>query len=182
VASFSPPFTLIHYIDIHYLFIVLIHFTKMTDSSEKTLDLFLDRLTQNAARYPTKTAVTFLASGPNGGKVESQLTYSQLQEQTSALACRLLENGLTQGDTAVLVYPPSLDYMVAFLACLKAGIVAVPVFPPNPARPSTLSMFSSICQSSGAKFALTSVSYNHAKKLAGTYQQILHTVYIMFTV
>jgi acyl-CoA synthetase (AMP-forming)/AMP-acid ligase II len=145
----------------------------MTDSSEKTLDFFLDRLTQNAARYPTKTAVTFLASGPNGGKVESQLTYSQLQEQTSALACRLLQNGLTQGDTAVLVYPPSLDYMVAFLACLKAGIVAVPVFPPNPARPSTLSMFSSICQSSGAKYALTSVSYNHAKKLAGMYPQIL---------
>jgi acyl-CoA synthetase (AMP-forming)/AMP-acid ligase II len=71
------------------------------------------------------------------------------------------------------------------LACLKAGIVAVPVFPPNPARPSTLSMFSSICQSSGAKYALTSVSYNHAKKLAGMYPQILD-IYIyhvcMFTV
>lgn len=69
---------------------------------------------------------------------------------------------------AVLVYPPSLDYMVAFLACLKAGIIAVPVFPPNPARSGTLTMFSSIVQSSGAKYALTSVTYNHAKKLAGT--------------
>jgi len=70
---------------------------------------------------------------------------------------------------AVLVYPPSLDYMVAFLACLKAGIIAVPVFPPNPARPGTLVMFSSIVEGCGAKYALTSVTYNHAKKLAGTY-------------
>lgn len=68
----------------------------------------------------------------------------------------------------MLVYPPSLDYMVAFLACLKAGIVAVPVFPPNPARRDTLVMFSRIVEGCGAKHALTSVTYNYAKKLTGT--------------
>jgi acyl-CoA synthetase (AMP-forming)/AMP-acid ligase II/acyl carrier protein len=65
------------------------------------------------------------------------------------------------------VYPPSLDFTVAFLACLKAGVVAVPVFPPNPARRDTLHMFSKITESSGAQFALTNGEYNHAKKLAG---------------
>ena len=69
---------------------------------------------------------------------------------------------------ALLVYPPSLDFTVAFLACLKAGVIAVPVFPPNPVRRDTLHMFSKITESSGAKFALTSVEYNHMKKLAGT--------------
>ena len=68
---------------------------------------------------------------------------------------------------ALLVYPPSLDFMVAFLACLKAGVVAVPVFPPNPARRDTLHMFSKIAESSGSQFALTSVEYNYMKKLAG---------------
>ncbi len=67
---------------------------------------------------------------------------------------------------ALLVYPPSLDFMVAFLACLKAGVVAVPVFPPNPARRDTLQMFSKITESSGAQFALTSSEYDHIKKLA----------------
>jgi acyl-CoA synthetase (AMP-forming)/AMP-acid ligase II len=57
--------------------------------------------------------------------------------------------------------------MMAFLACLKAGVVAVPVFPPNPARKDTLLMFSRITESSGAQFALTSTEYNHMKKLAG---------------
>ena len=72
-------------------------------------------------------------------------------------------------ERALLVYPPSLDFMVAFLSCLKAGVVAVPVFPPNPARRDTLHMFSKITESSGADYALTSLEYNHLKKLAGKY-------------
>ncbi len=35
------------------------------------------------------------------------------------------------GDRVLLVYPPSLDFIVAFIACLRASIVAVPVFPPG---------------------------------------------------
>lgn len=68
---------------------------------------------------------------------------------------------------AVLVYPPSLDFMVAFLACLKAGVVAVPVFPPNPLRRDTLNMFAKIVEGCDAKYALTNSEYNHAKKIAG---------------
>lgn len=68
---------------------------------------------------------------------------------------------------ALLVYPPSIDFSIAFLACLKAGVVAVPVFPPNPARRDTLHMFSKITESSSAKYALTNLEYNHLKKLAG---------------
>ena len=66
-----------------------------------------------------------------------------------------------------MVYPPSIDFTIAFLACLKAGLVAVPVFPPNPARRDTLHMFAKITESSGAKHALTNLEYNHLKKLAG---------------
>ena len=64
------------------------------------------------------------------------------------------------------MYPPSIDFSVAFLACLKAGVVAVPVFPPDPTRRDTLHMFAKITESSGAKYALTNVEYNHLKKLA----------------
>ena len=72
-------------------------------------------------------------------------------------------------DRAVLVYPPSLDFTVAFLACLKANIIAVPVFPPHPGKRDTLIMFSRIVESSGAKHALTSSTYNHLKKMAGEF-------------
>lgn len=130
-------------------------------------DLLLDRLSKNATTYSSKKAIHFLSPGKNGGKVERELTYDQVQAETTAMASLLLDKGLKQGDRALLVYPPSSDFMLAFLACLKAGVVAVPVFPPNPARKDTLLMFSRITESCGAQFALTSNEYNHMKKLAG---------------
>jgi Acyl-CoA synthetases (AMP-forming)/AMP-acid ligases II len=59
------------------------------------------------------------------------------------------------------------------MACLKAGIVAVPVFPPNPSRKDTLVMFTKIVQACGATFALTSASYNHMKKLSSLKDAVL---------
>jgi acyl-CoA synthetase (AMP-forming)/AMP-acid ligase II len=67
----------------------------------------------------------------------------------------------------LLVYPPSLDFILAFIACLKAALIAVPVFPPDPRRlDKGLAMFDAIATSSGATCALTSASYNYASKLA----------------
>eukprot|EP00536_Pseudo-nitzschia_multiseries_P014630 jgi/Psemu1/262284/estExt_Genewise1Plus.C_7430001 len=130
--------------------------------------LLLQRLESNETRDPSKTAFSFLASGLDGGRILKSSTYRELQEQTTSLAKYLLTcTGLQKGDRALLVYPPSIDFFVAFLACLKAGIVAVPVFPPNPSRRDTLHMFAKITESSGAKHALTNVEYNHLKKLAG---------------
>jgi acyl-CoA synthetase (AMP-forming)/AMP-acid ligase II len=40
--------------------------------------------------------------------------------------------GLKKGDRAVLVYLPGLDFIAAFLGCLRAGVLAVPVYPPHP--------------------------------------------------
>lgn len=136
----------------------------MPDSTE--YDLLLDRLANNASITPNKTAFSFLSSGVNGGSISASVTYQELQQQTSDLAQRLLKLGLTPGDRALLVYPPSLDYAIAFLACLKAGIVAVPVFPPHPARNDTLKMFGTITASCTANVALTNKEYNHLKKLS----------------
>ena len=66
------------------------------------------------------------------------LTYRQMAEQTAALAIYLKSNlNLTKGDRVLLVFEPSLLYIMSFLACVRAGLVAVPVFPPgNHPRPS----------------------------------------------
>eukprot|EP00551_Chaetoceros_affinis_P009322 CAMPEP_0203663112 /NCGR_PEP_ID=MMETSP0090-20130426/827_1 /ASSEMBLY_ACC=CAM_ASM_001088 /TAXON_ID=426623 /ORGANISM="Chaetoceros affinis, Strain CCMP159" /LENGTH=772 /DNA_ID=CAMNT_0050525981 /DNA_START=142 /DNA_END=2460 /DNA_ORIENTATION=- len=128
-----------------------------------TIDPLLARLEKNVKKSPTKEALTFLGSGSNGGVVESKFTYKEIWDETDNLAENLLESGMKQGDMAVLVYPPSLDFVIAFVACLKAGIVAVPVFPPHPTRKDTLLMFSTITASCDAKYALTNTSYNNAK-------------------
>lgn len=126
-------------------------------------DSLLDRLSTNAAKWPEKQAIAFLSSK---GEIEQKLTYQELEQQTDTLASALLSKGLAPGERAVLVYPPSLEFMVAFLACLKAGITAVPVFPPNPLRRDSLNMFAVIVQACAATHALTDSTYNHQKKLA----------------
>lgn len=68
-------------------------------------------------------------------------------------------------NSAVLVYPPSLHFTVAFLACCQVGIVAVPVFPPHPHRRDSLHMFAGIVATCEATFALTDKSYNYQKKM-----------------
>ena len=113
---------------------------------------------------PSKTALTFL--NDSGLEVDA-LTYADIRARSSALASHLLENvGLTKGSTCLLVYPPCLDFTVAYLACLRAGVIAVPCFPPDPRRlKKDLHMFTAIQGSSGATVALTSSSYNYAKKV-----------------
>jgi acyl-CoA synthetase (AMP-forming)/AMP-acid ligase II len=34
------------------------------------------------------------------------------------------------GDRAVLLYPPGPEFILAFVGCLFAGVVPVPVYPP----------------------------------------------------
>jgi len=135
--------------------------------------LLLDRLEENVGKDPSKIAFSFLVNSVDGGQISKSCTYQELQYQTTFLAQRLLfDAGLKRGDRALLVYPPSIDFTIAFLACLKAGVIAVPVFPPNPARRDTLHMFTKITQSSGAKVALTNGEYNYLKKLAAAKEAI----------
>eukprot|EP00903_Cladosiphon_okamuranus_P012305 g11537.t1 len=118
-----------------------------------------------ATANPSKTALTFV---DDGGVELDTLTYSDVRRRSNALASHLLDNlGLVRGSTCLLVYPPCLDFTVAYLACLRAGVIAVPCFPPDPRRlKKDLHMFTAIQGSSGATVALTSRSYNYSKKMS----------------
>src|SRR5205823_11909837 len=63
------------------------------------------------------------------------LTYAELDSRARASAA-LLQGVLAPGDRALLLYPPSLEFIPAFFGCLYAGVIAVPTYPPNPLRPS----------------------------------------------
>uniref|UniRef100_A0A7S1C448 Carrier domain-containing protein n=1 Tax=Bicosoecida sp. CB-2014 TaxID=1486930 RepID=A0A7S1C448_9STRA len=123
-----------------------------------------------ASTQPDKVLFTYLG---DDGEETRRLTYGDVEAQTRRLAQHILSNtaeglGVGQGDRVLLVYPPSLDFIVAFLACLRAGVVAVPVYPPDPRRlKKNMYMFASIQASSGARVALTSKQYNWAKRATG---------------
>jgi 8-amino-7-oxononanoate synthase len=77
------------------------------------------------ASQPQRRAFTFLADGSNEA---GHWTYGQLDQRARALA-GLLQERLSPGETVLLLYPPGLDYIAAFLGCLYAGMLAVPGYP-----------------------------------------------------
>ncbi|TAK63316.1 amino acid adenylation domain-containing protein, partial [Methylobacter sp.] len=83
-----------------------------------------------AERQTHRAAYTFLE---NGEQPTKSLTYGELDLQARQLAVQLQAAGL-QGERAILLYPPELDYIVAFFACLYGGLVAVPAYPPSNSR------------------------------------------------
>jgi amino acid adenylation domain-containing protein len=87
----------------------------------------VDVLRRRAAAEGNRTALTFL----DDNDTEVGLTYGGLDRAASAIAVALAEAGVGHGDRALLMYPPGPDYVAAFLGCLYAGVVAVPVYPPD---------------------------------------------------
>ena len=61
-------------------------------------DLLLKRLEEIVSKNPSKIALSFLGPGANGGKLETQLTYQQVEDETDNLAMNLLNSGLQKGD------------------------------------------------------------------------------------
>lgn len=87
----------------------------------------VDRLAYWAAQKPDDTAFVFL---PEGEHEEQRITYAELHARARAIADRLLTLNL-QGQRALLLYPPGLEFVAALFGCFYAGVVAVPAYPPR---------------------------------------------------
>ena len=114
-----------------------------------TVDNFVDVLMTHAVTRKDALAYGFLKSGE---VLDTTYTFGQLDQRVRAVAGKLQEMDLA-GVRAVLLYPSGLDYVVAFLACLYARVVAVPVFPPQMSR--QIARIESIVKDSQAQIFLT---------------------------
>ncbi|HEU4964901.1 MAG TPA: amino acid adenylation domain-containing protein [Bacilli bacterium] len=92
---------------------------------EQTATL-VDLLGLRATETPNQLAYSFLTE--EGG--EERITYGQLDRRARALAVRLQTLGGAE-ERVLLLYQPSIDYIVAFFGCLYAGMLAVPAYPPR---------------------------------------------------
>ncbi len=61
------------------------------------------------------------------------LTFTELHRQVHGLAAELVRHS-EPGDRVLLVYPPGLEFVRAFWACMVTGRIAVPVPAPDPVR------------------------------------------------
>ena len=126
----------------------------------------LETLAHWVKQTPEKPLYSFV---DNKGEETAALTYASLTTRSGLLAQKLLSDiGVVAGDRVLLVYEPSLEFIVAFFACLRAGLTAVPCFPPDPrGKSKDLHMFTAVQANSGASVVLTSSKYQFAKKVSG---------------
>jgi acyl-CoA synthetase (AMP-forming)/AMP-acid ligase II len=102
----------------------------LTDPSVEFSTL-VEILRWRALQQPEQRIYTYLVDGEAEG---DHLTYAALDCQARSIGA-LLQNSQASGERALLLYPAGLEFIAAFFGCLYAGVIAVPVPPPNLAQP-----------------------------------------------
>lgn len=106
-------------------------------------------LKQRAINTPDKIAYSFLNRNID---IELDITYAELDLAAMNIARRIAAQS-SPGDRLLLVYPNGVEFIKAFWACLYAGVVAVPAYPPRANR--NLERLSVIVKDSGTNNILT---------------------------
>jgi phthiocerol/phenolphthiocerol synthesis type-I polyketide synthase C len=89
----------------------------------------VDRLRRRVRTAPSQPAFRYLEDDGDGGP---DLTVADLDRAARAVAASLSD--IAPGERALLLYPPGPDFAAAFLGCLYARIIAVPLPLSNPHR------------------------------------------------
>lgn len=121
-------------------------------------------LRQRALLQADRLAYSFLLDGE---EQKCEVTYGELDRQARAIAAWLQMRGAS-GCRVLLLYPSGLEYLAAFLGCLYAGAIAVPIYPPRFNR--TLQRLETVVVDARATFALTTEKI--LSKLASALEQL----------
>ncbi|MFJ8962817.1 fatty acyl-AMP ligase [Lentzea sp. NPDC102401] len=128
----------------------------------RKLTTLVDLCTARAAAEPGLHGFSFFADGRTEWEA---LTLADLDRRARALAVLLTELA-PRGTRALLCFEPGLDFHIAFLGCLYAGLIAVPVAPLDGTRTSLkMGRIESIVASCGPELLL-STGMTFAKCLA----------------
>jgi long-chain acyl-CoA synthetase len=118
-------------------------------------------LNETARRTPDNTSLITTLKLPIFGRVHSETTFAELDQQSDALAVALLNMGLKKGDPVAIVMPNCVAFVIAFYGILKAGGVVTAA---NPTYPPAKLQYQ--INDSDAKFAITlSLFYNTIKQI-----------------
>lgn len=102
---------------------------------------------------PDRIAYTYLPD--KAGDEPVSFTYAALNRKAQAIAATLQAQG-AEGERALLLFPPGIEFIPSFLGCLYAGVVAVPAYPPR--KNGNLDRIENIIADCRAKVILTTES------------------------
>lgn len=112
----------------------------------------VELLRYRAQHQPQQLAYQFLEDGK---KEAAAYTYGELDSQARAIAASL-QQAQAKGQRALLLYPQGVEVMAAFCGCLYAGVIAIPVPPPDAGRMKrALPRLREIVKDAAASYVLT---------------------------
>ncbi|MCK6392705.1 AMP-binding protein, partial [Zoogloea sp.] len=114
---------------------------------------FVERLQQLVANRPEDIALTVVAERDDH-LVETALSYRVFGQRVQALAA-VLQGRFEKGDRVLILLDNDEHYAVSMFACFHAGVIAVPVFPPESTRPQHLARLAGIAADAQARGILT---------------------------
>jgi len=124
------------------------------------LDTILDYLHHWAAANPEKCFSAFL---DRHGNPRETHTYQSFEARTRFLAEYIHgETPLQRGDRVALVYSPGLEMVASFVACVRIGLIPVPIPPVTSVAKGAASRLRSVMVDSQAALALTDSSLGSA--------------------
>ncbi|MDP9912610.1 amino acid adenylation domain-containing protein [Variovorax boronicumulans] len=121
---------------------------------------FVTHLRGLAAQRPDDIALIAITDR-DGAALDTPIRYRTLDARVRGLAAHL-QQAFAPGGRALIMLDNSDDYVVSFFACLYAGLVAVPVFPPESTRKRHLGKLEGIAADAGACCVLTHAAIRDA--------------------
>ncbi len=126
----------------------MVNKTKIVTSKSSWLEI----LEKRSCNQPEQTFITYL---PDGETAQESYTYKELTLKAKEIAA-VLQARCSIGDRALLVYHSGIEFLPAFLGCLLAGVIAVPLQPFRGKR--NIPKISAIIKDSNAALLLTTGS------------------------
>lgn len=121
--------------------------------------IMTDYLHETAESSPNRIALITTNKVPILGRLDSQVTYAELDKKSDALASALVKMGLAKGDRIAIVMPNCVQFAISYFAVLKAGGCVAATNPTYPKGKMAYQL-----NDSDAKFVITlTLFYNLVK-------------------
>ncbi|CAB9498832.1 Putative fatty-acid--CoA ligase FadD21 [Seminavis robusta] len=123
---------------------------------------FLQQLQTVVSRHSKETFATWYNVK---GEATNEYTFQELWDEAGLISYQLRRKwGLQKGQRVVLCYDFGLHFFAAFLGCLRAGIVAVLVYPPSPPLAKSLAKMTKVVKDCQPALILTDIKVFAFKK------------------
>lgn len=113
--------------------------------AENLIELF----EKTSDTFPDKVIYYFLE---DGFEEKEKINFSEMRQRVKSLAS-ILQTRYKKGDRALMLFPPGIEFIVSLMACIYAGLVGVPAYPPRKNR--NFERFGAILKGSDPAFIFT---------------------------